>query len=274
MSAPSASPSTMAARRSAPAPNREQEERVKKAHRAYVRARYEWLRLRAVAAGYLAPSGHKPLALQGNESLAEIQTRTGRVREWLNNNQAPEEVAPQAAPEPAREPKKFAIPSGARKVACKSCGGPMFWVQTEAGKVAPVNPDGTSHFGNCPGADNHRKAENRDTKKGSPQPALWDGDNESPSLARASTKAQAHEQSEPYGTARAASSKPDLRPLWAAIHAAKLPAGDEHRTNRLKAVNARLRADDRFEIDSFKELSEDALSFLIRELEEGRCSWN
>jgi hypothetical protein len=33
---------------------------------------------------------------------------------------------------------------------CRSCGAPVMWCVTPAGKKAPVNPDGTSHFSNCP----------------------------------------------------------------------------------------------------------------------------
>ncbi len=35
---------------------------------------------------------------------------------------------------------------------CRSCGQQVLWCTTAAGKRAPLNPDGTSHFSNCPQA--------------------------------------------------------------------------------------------------------------------------
>lgn len=35
---------------------------------------------------------------------------------------------------------------------CRSCGAPVRWGETKAGKRNPFNPDGTSHFGTCPDA--------------------------------------------------------------------------------------------------------------------------
>jgi hypothetical protein len=40
---------------------------------------------------------------------------------------------------------------------CRSCGAPVLWVITAAGKKMPLNRDGTSHFANCPEADKWRK---------------------------------------------------------------------------------------------------------------------
>jgi len=40
---------------------------------------------------------------------------------------------------------------------CRSCGARIAWLRTTAGKLAPVNPDGTSHFATCPQSDSWRK---------------------------------------------------------------------------------------------------------------------
>jgi hypothetical protein len=41
---------------------------------------------------------------------------------------------------------------------CRACGAPMNWCETKAGKRAPLNLDGTSHFATCPDAERFRKA--------------------------------------------------------------------------------------------------------------------
>lgn len=41
--------------------------------------------------------------------------------------------------------------------ACRSCGAPIAWVVTRAGKRAPIDPDGTNHFATCPQAAEWRK---------------------------------------------------------------------------------------------------------------------
>lgn len=41
---------------------------------------------------------------------------------------------------------------------CKACDAPMAWCTTKAGKRAPLNADGTSHFATCPDAQRFRKA--------------------------------------------------------------------------------------------------------------------
>lgn len=41
--------------------------------------------------------------------------------------------------------------------ACRSCGARIAWLRTAKGSLAPVNPDGTSHFSNCPQAEDWRK---------------------------------------------------------------------------------------------------------------------
>ena len=40
---------------------------------------------------------------------------------------------------------------------CRSCGAEVLWCITPAGKKAPINRDGTSHFADCPQARDWRK---------------------------------------------------------------------------------------------------------------------
>lgn len=40
---------------------------------------------------------------------------------------------------------------------CRSCGQAIAWTVTKAGRKAPLDPDGISHFATCPTADQHRK---------------------------------------------------------------------------------------------------------------------
>lgn len=40
---------------------------------------------------------------------------------------------------------------------CRSCGATVYWRVTSAGKRAPYNPDGISHFATCPQAQTWRK---------------------------------------------------------------------------------------------------------------------
>jgi hypothetical protein len=40
---------------------------------------------------------------------------------------------------------------------CRGCGQKMAWTMTPAKRRAPLNPDGTSHFANCPEADRFRQ---------------------------------------------------------------------------------------------------------------------
>jgi hypothetical protein len=54
----------------------------------------------------------------------------------------------------------WAVPLGWRADnvgSCRSCGASVMWCFTPAGKKAPINPDGTSHFATCPQADAWRK---------------------------------------------------------------------------------------------------------------------
>ena len=40
---------------------------------------------------------------------------------------------------------------------CRSCRAEVLWCITPAGKKAPVDPDGTSHFASCPDATAWRR---------------------------------------------------------------------------------------------------------------------
>ena len=51
----------------------------------------------------------------------------------------------------------FPIPPDADKSSCRGCGSTIFWIKTAAGKMMPVDPDGTSHFATCPEALRFRK---------------------------------------------------------------------------------------------------------------------
>lgn len=51
----------------------------------------------------------------------------------------------------------FDIPPKAPPRACRSCSATIYWIQTDKGRLMPVDPDGTSHFATCPNASEHRK---------------------------------------------------------------------------------------------------------------------
>ena len=41
---------------------------------------------------------------------------------------------------------------------CRSCGAAVLWCVTPAGKKAPIDRDGKSHFATCPDADKWRQS--------------------------------------------------------------------------------------------------------------------
>ena len=46
---------------------------------------------------------------------------------------------------------------------CRSCGARVAWLKTvKTGSLAPVNPDGISHFATCPQAPSWRKPKARE----------------------------------------------------------------------------------------------------------------
>lgn len=53
--------------------------------------------------------------------------------------------------------QKFKIPAGTPKGRCKGCDAEILYVRTDKGGQIPVNPDGTSHFINCPKGDQFRR---------------------------------------------------------------------------------------------------------------------
>jgi hypothetical protein len=58
----------------------------------------------------------------------------------------------------SRKPPLFAIPPGVPTSKCRGCQATIYWVKTLNGKRMPVNADGTSHFSNCPKANEFRKS--------------------------------------------------------------------------------------------------------------------
>lgn len=68
--------------------------------------------------------------------------------------------APDPAPPRRQAPEGWTTPEGytfTNLGTCRSCPQAIAWHKTRAGRPAPLNPDGTSHFANCPGADQHRR---------------------------------------------------------------------------------------------------------------------
>ncbi len=59
-----------------------------------------------------------------------------------------------------RESIQYVIPKDARAVLCRgaSCHKRIFYVVTPAGKLMPVNPDGTPHWGTCPDAKRFKRS--------------------------------------------------------------------------------------------------------------------
>lgn len=86
-------------------------------------------------------------------------------------------IYPRIYPEPAQEapaaaeagprPKEYPVPSNEQARACRSCGAPIVWTVTEAGKSIPLSltkvrvVDGQrlapTHFADCPHADQWRR---------------------------------------------------------------------------------------------------------------------
>ena len=52
----------------------------------------------------------------------------------------------------------FEIPADSKKANCRSCDATIYWIKTAKGNNMPVNPDGSSHFGNCPDSKQHHRA--------------------------------------------------------------------------------------------------------------------
>ena len=54
-------------------------------------------------------------------------------------------------------PILFEIPKETPAALCSGCKATIYWIITRKGKKMPVNPDGTSHFSNCPQAQTFRR---------------------------------------------------------------------------------------------------------------------
>jgi len=55
-------------------------------------------------------------------------------------------------------PEWAMLPPDPRPARCRSCQASILWVVTvKAGKRAPIDPDGISHFATCPEAERWRK---------------------------------------------------------------------------------------------------------------------
>lgn len=72
----------------------------------------------------------------------------------------PEQMSLLDAAEPAERRGEYALPSGARVVACLSCGASIVWLHTPAGRAMPLSLATVqtrggvayclSHFADCP----------------------------------------------------------------------------------------------------------------------------
>jgi len=51
---------------------------------------------------------------------------------------------------------KFKILLDANPTECRGCKALIYWIKPKE-KLMPVNPDGTSHFSNCPNAKEFRR---------------------------------------------------------------------------------------------------------------------
>jgi hypothetical protein len=63
-----------------------------------------------------------------------------------------EVIARTTTPATVAAPSSSTSPGNGDAGTCRSCGAPITWGLTAAGKRCPFNPDGTSHFGTCPDA--------------------------------------------------------------------------------------------------------------------------
>lgn len=83
-----------------------------------------------------------------------------RCRELIHDHDCPSvgDGRPSEAPPPF---SRWVVPSGwtfSNLGTCRTCRAEVAWCRTPAGKPAPVNPDGVSHFATCPQADQHRRS--------------------------------------------------------------------------------------------------------------------
>lgn len=86
----------------------------------------QWLRRHAKA-----PCPGDRFGAQTSHNLGELERRVRRVLEGLGGRRG--------------------------RGHCRSCHRPVYWLTTPRDKHLPYNPDGTSHWGTCPNADQHRR---------------------------------------------------------------------------------------------------------------------
>jgi hypothetical protein len=68
---------------------------------------------------------------------------------------------------PSTEPRRYAVPRGAKTGTCRSCGATIWWVTTPAGAFMPLSVASTEtidgrrmalpHWIDCPTRDQHRR---------------------------------------------------------------------------------------------------------------------
>lgn len=98
-----------------------------------------------------------------NTDATWISNAAGRIVAFVGNGPRQTDnadliiaaVAAYLAPAPAWVVPDGYTPDGVG--GCRSCHDMVLWVHTKAGKRAPLNPDGTSHFATCPQAPTWRK---------------------------------------------------------------------------------------------------------------------
>ncbi len=56
-----------------------------------------------------------------------------------------------------RKQIKYDVPAGATVAKCRGCDADIVWLRTEAGKLMPIDGDGTPHFATCPKAAQFRR---------------------------------------------------------------------------------------------------------------------
>lgn len=94
--------------------------------------------------------------------MIEVEVFQHRSGAWLTEDL--EELTPDGAAPPSAE-----MPAGYQP--CKSCGAPLRWSWTKNGKRTPTNPDGTSHYGTCPQAEEWRRKAREKVEVKEPGPA-------------------------------------------------------------------------------------------------------
>ena len=130
----------------------------------------KWRRL-AIDAGYLTANQTLPKIIVAGETVFNVRARYEKWKQFAEDaseralaekigepNLEAGDYGPQTIARTAPDsPQRSVIPINARPQKCKTCDARIFWVETDAGKRMPVDPDGSSHFATCPDANAHRK---------------------------------------------------------------------------------------------------------------------